>query len=199
MDIDLKTPNIFFCSWFILQVFFQIRNSLHVSIIQLILECSMSSDCCIMWRLLMSSDCCIMQKHLMSSDCCICSTFMVAYLLIVCFTHRSSSVPLMAPDVTTCPTPGEAKCMSWWIAPTSCGGVWIIDLSMVLWSICNQSSLCHFNKLHLYFWFIIHWWFHKVRIKSATFTDVNSRGYIWNNWLLEINMLIEGCIFLSIQ
>lgn len=141
----------------------------------------------------------IMRKHLMSSDCCICSTFMVAYLLIVCFTHRSSSVPLMAPDVTTCPTPGEAKCMSWWIAPTSCGGVWIIDLSMVLWSICNQSSLCHFNKLHLYFWFIIHWWFHKVRIKSATFTDVNSRGYIWNNWLLEINMLIEGCIFLSIQ
>lgn len=179
--------------------FFQIRNSLHVSIIQLILECSMSSDCCIMWRHLMSSDCCIMWKHLMSSDCCICSTLMVAYLLIVCFTHRSSSVPLMAAGVTTCPTPGEAKCMSWWIAPTSCGGVWIIDLSMVLWSICNQSSLCHFNKLHLYFWFIIHWWFHKVRIKSATFTDVNSRGYIWNNWLLEINMLIEGCIFLSIQ
>lgn len=179
--------------------FFQIRNSLHVSIIQLILECSMSSDCFIMWRLLMSSDCCIMRKHLMSSDCCICSTFMVAYLLIVCFTHRSSSVPLMAADVTTCPTPGEAKCMSWWIAPTSCGGVWIIDLSMVLWSICNQSSLCHFNNLNLYFWFIIHWWFHKVRIKSATVTDVNSRGYIWNNWLLEINMLIEGCIFLSIQ
>lgn len=72
----------------------------------------MSSDCCIMWRLLMSSDCCIMRKHLMSSDCCICSTFMVAYLLIVCFTHRSSSVPLMAADVTTCPTTGEAKCMS---------------------------------------------------------------------------------------
>lgn len=195
----MKTPNIFFCSWFILQVFSN----------QELLACfnhstnfgvnSMSSDCCIMWRLLMSSDCCIMRKHLMSSDCCICSTFMVAYLLIVCFTHRSSSVPLMAADVTTCPTPGEAKCMSWWIAPTSCGGVWIIDLSMVLWSICNQSSICHFNKLHLYFWFIIHWWFHKVRIKSATFTDVNSRGYIWNNWLLEINMLIEGCIFLSIQ
>lgn len=128
--------------------FFQIRNSLHVSIIQLILECSMSSDCCIMWRLLMSSDCCIMQKHLMSSDCCICSTFMVAYLLIVCFTHRSSSVPLMAADVTTCPTPGEAKCMSWWIAPTSCGGVWIIDLSMVLWSICIIKA--HFVILTSY-------------------------------------------------